>query len=168
MRQRITEADLRRFLEDRCVPLDADVLELRERIQALLASGDEAHRAAHLLVEHGIHGQAIGSLEEVIMRFGEAIALAFGRRIAEGEGYHWKAAELVRIYCAVFRPDLSRQAAQVQRLRERRNKVKYLGEIVGPTDLAVFSKVVDDFIPAFRAEPIDRLLRNHGRPGSRP
>ena len=67
-----------------------------------------------------------------------------------------------------LRPDLSRQAAQVQRLRERRNKVKYLGEIVGPTDLAVFSKVVDDFIPAFRTEPIDRLLRNHERPGSRP
>jgi hypothetical protein len=164
----VTEATLRDFLGRECVSLsapgeDPDIVALLERIAALLSAGDEALRGARLLVEHAIYSQAMNSLEEVVMRFGEATALAYDCTIPGGDGYHWKAAEIVRLYCEAMRPDLARSAGQFQRLREKRNKVKYQGEAIGDADVALFRKVVDQFVPAFRSEPRDRLLRNFAK-----
>lgn len=168
MKPHVTEATLRDFLARECVRLSApgeepDTVALLERIAVLLAAGDEALRGARILVEHAVYSQAVNSLEEVVMRLGEATALAYDYTIPGGDGYHWKAAEIVHLYCEAMRPDLVRSAGQFQRLREKRNKVKYQGETVGDADVAVFRKVIDQFVPAFRAEPRDRLLRNFAR-----
>ena len=168
MKAHATEATLRDFLRRECVSSsapgeDPDTVALLERIAALLSAGDEALKGARLLVEHAVYSQAMNSLEEVVMRFGETTALAYDFTIPGGDGYHWKAAEIVRIYCEAMRPDLARNAGQFQRLREKRNKVKYQGEVIGDADVVLFRKVIDQFVPAFRGEPRERLLRNFTR-----
>lgn len=156
----ITEADLRAFLGQHCTEVDFDTADLQQRIRSLVDGAAEAYRGAGLLLDNGIYSQALNSMEEVVMRFGEAVALAYGRRIPDGEGYHWKAAEILRLYCAAFRRDMAAVAPRFQTLRSKRNAVKYGGEHLGEGDLDLYWLSVDMLMGLFQAEPVDRLHRN--------
>ncbi len=154
MRRVVTQADFLAHLQKHCIK---GVEDPYERIMVYMSGVREDLASAAADLDAVRSRTATSNIEDAAMLMGEAIGYAFDYKVPAGEGHHWVAIQILRLYVQSCVPPVSRLASQLDLLRTYRHRVKYDGADAPMEQTRLYFGVVKAIYDAIKNEPL-RIL----------